>query len=348
MFAAALMLFIKNSNLSLDIVSEIENYYWIYIISFTLSLLFMFLLYGVILKEKMQTFFKNKNAIGFSLLIQVVMIINLSVLAAMESFADGRWYNIVILVTSFSILLIYFLARLFLTNINYLVVYKYHTKALENQLKSQLDHYRAYEMQTHQNNKFKHDFNKILNTLNALIKKSDYKAIEHLVDEITEQKTELLKDQEMFSNNLIIDSMLTNFSYKFDALHTKFHSFCYIPKTLHLSDLDLIRLFHNIMDNIHTAIAEIKDANLRSVNIESYAHHDMRFIKFTNATNKKTYQYSKTSNHLLTTKSDIAIHGYGLSIIDDMMQKINGFSTYSIDSTDPNIDFFSLTLQFPS
>ncbi|VEU79867.1 GHKL domain-containing protein [Haploplasma axanthum] len=347
LIVSSVIAMIINEKVSIELISPDQYYYITYVFSFSIAIIFMFILYKIVLKQKMLRFFENKTFIFYSIGIQVILLINLVIItSATSSDVSKVWYNITILIFSISILVIYFFTRIFITNVNYLAAFKYHSDYLKKQLDFQIIHYKTQERQINDYLKFKHDYNKTIDSINILLNNGQYDAISNILNTSRTNLKNLHINYREYSNNVIIDALLNDYASRFKSIQCSFSSMSYIPLNVSLNELDLIRLFYNVMDNIYTAVSKIEDPNDRSVKITTKNRNGFQAIIFINSAIKVPGQTIK-NNKLQTTKADKAVHGFGLNIINDIVEGINGFVNYELISTDPKINYFKLTIMIP-
>src|SRR5690606_37910566 len=118
--------------------------------------------------------------------------------------------------------------------------------------------------------------------------------------------------------NLILDALLNDYAKRFFKINSKFESSAFI-KIDDMSELDLIKLFYNILENAYEALLKV-DASLRTLEIKSERVQGYIKISFMNTTDKMLDLSEKTS------KRDKKNHGFGKSIIDDILSNHDGFS----------------------
>lgn len=304
--------------------------------AYLISIGSLFLADILLLRNKLKDFFLLKRNLLLLITIQIILIINVAWLSFTNITIDIVWYNSMLLITSFSFEIIYFLLRLFTANSSYFSSYKVHTETLRKQLASQIDHYKSYEEQMIGFAKFKHDYNKILNSISSLLAIKNYDAVEDILKDLNTDLDHLMQGHKNYSNNLILDALLNDYAKRFKRIDTHFEASTYI-KIGNMTELKLIKLFYNILENAYEALLKVDPKN-RLMKINSEIINSYAKISFVNTTVDTNNLTNKTS------KKDIINHGFGLSIIRDILEEYDGFSnnflTITDDGTYYNLEIF--------
>lgn len=293
-----------------------------------------------LLKNKLKNFFLLKRNLLLILFIQLILIINMVWISVANYDIPHIWYNNVLLLISFSVEIIYFLLRVFTANSSYFSSYKIHTETLKKQLSFQLEHYKNYEDQMENFLKFKHDYDKVLSGITNLLVLKDYDSVKEIVSDSSNELDSIVVNYKRYSNNLIIDALLNDYAKRFERINTNFNFYTYITLN-NMNELKLIKLFYNILENSYEALIKIVDHKNRYMNINSEVLDDYVKISFVNTMNKPL-----TNNISKTTKIDTKNHGFGLTIINDILNEYNGFSNKFITSEN-HLTFYNLEIFIP-
>lgn len=330
-------------SIRLDWLSNSNYYHATYVLSYGLSSVFIVTLDKLLLHNKMTAFFKNRVSPLFLIIIQTITLFILTILVNIETYMqnDYYWYNFLLLFISISLFIVYFLTRLFTANLSYLILYKEKTQFLEQQLSFQINHYNKYEQDIKNFLKLKHDFDKTIHMLDLLYQQKNYEDAQSIIAQSQNESKKINIHYKMYSNNLIIDALINDYAYRFKELSCAFNSFSYIDLNLHMNQLDLMKIFYNILENVLEAITAVENPSHRFVYIKTTRNNNYYIISFENAVNAKTNLRKTTS-----VKKRISYRGFGLQIIKELVEKYDGFIHYYFDH---NLDqkTFKLFLHFP-
>lgn len=306
--------------------------------AYLLSIGSLYLADVLLLKNKLKYFFQLKRNLLLLISIQIIIILNFAWLSFTNIAVDTSWYNNMLLITSLSLEIIYFLLRLFTASSSYFSSYKLHTELLSKQLSSQIEHYKTYEEQMKNFAKFKHDYDKVFSSITNLLALKNYEAIEKILSDYSDELQLMMISHKNYSNNLILDALLNDYTKRFTRIQTEFVSNTYI-KFGSMTDLKLIKLFYNILENAYEALLKV-EASHRTMEIKSEILDNYLKISFVNTTNQMIDTGDKTS------KIDKRNHGFGLSIINNILIEHDGFSNSFITLTD-DVPYYHLEIFLP-
>lgn len=306
--------------------------------AYLLSIGSLYLFDVLLIKNKLKDFFLLKRNLLLLISIQLILIVNMAWLSFTEITIEPVWYNHMLLITSFSLEIIYFLLRLFTANSSHFSSFKVKTDLLTKQLTTQIEHYKNYEEQMVSFSKFKHDYDKIIKTITDLLSLKEYDAIQEILKDYSNDLESMMATRKNYSNNMILDALLNDYARRFMRVQTKFDSSAYI-KLQTMTELDLIKLFYNILENALEAVQKV-DESIRIMEITSEMVEDYIKISFVNTTENKTEITDKT------TKLDRQNHGFGKSIINDVLTFYNGFSNAFVTVKD-DVSFYHLEIFLP-
>jgi len=217
----------------------------------------------------------------------------------------------VILTVLLFLLIIYFM----LIN-NSKIVVERTTTILSEQIKAQLAHYEAMKDYETELRKFRHDYGNMMLCLKVLLQADN---VQQALDFIDDMETTFKSDRKSFdSGNYIADALLCekdriachyNIVLDFDG---------FIP-SYRISNLDLCIILTNAIDNAIEACAKISGEKI--IEIVSEIRNGIWFLTIKNPVLRKV---PIQNNIIMTTKSDVSMHGFGLQNINRTVKKRGG------------------------
>lgn len=164
--------------------------------------------------------------------------------------------------------------------------------------------------------KYKHDIKNNLLTLFYLYENEEYITAKNYLEKLV-GKLDYTKECLQLSDHLIINAILNDKIRK--NTHIKFKVSCKCSDSLFIEDVDLNMLLSNVLDN---AIEYLNSHNL----VDKYI--DVNIIEYQNilivSVKNPTYKSFKYDSNMGTTKKDKLNHGYGLSIVKNIVNRYDG------------------------
>ncbi|CCV64242.1 probable sensor protein, similar to CitA [Alteracholeplasma palmae J233] len=256
-------------------------------------------------------------------------------------FDSNLWYSLTYLFTSIlSIALFGYISNNIIRLIKAIETEIY-TNRLEEQLDMQITHYKQYQSHVKELAKFKHDYYNIMQSLQHMIAADNKnEAISFIQESIGDDTFKSMPIIEKTSNSFIVDSIIFDYSNKCKQNNIKFDSDLRFPNSINFTQLELMKIFSNILSNALDASVKSKE-DKRFISITTKAVSNWLVIKITN--NYETPIVIE-NNHYITSKSDRILHGFGIKIVDDIITKKGGMSKLLIDK---NSKIFSIQLSIP-
>lgn len=164
--------------------------------------------------------------------------------------------------------------------------------------------------------KYKHDIKNNLLTLFYLYENEEYITAKNYLEKLV-GKLDYTKECLQLSDHLIINVILNDKIRK--NTHIKFKVSCKCSDSLFIEDVDLNMLLSNVLDN---AIEYLNSHNLvdKYIDVNIIEHQNILIVSVKNP----TYKSFKYDSNMGTTKKDKLNHGYGLSIVKNIVNHYDG------------------------
>ena len=236
---------------------------------------------------------------------------------------DVRKLSLVLIFICISYFIINAAIYIFMRELN-----KYFLKEKEREI---IDiHYKAMDRYLKMNEeanlqirKIRHDLsNHIVNIRNMIADKLDPK--------INEYVTTIIEDMNKFttaikSGNEIADVVLNQKLLEADKYNIKLEINAIIPPELSINPADLSSILFNSIDNAIEASLKIDDIDMRSIKVNIHPRKDYLYFQIIN--NIGDYAQIQKGR---TSKENKMNHGYGLTILEDITNKYDGFMDYEV------------------
>lgn len=202
-----------------------------------------------------------------------------------------------------------------------------YTAKVENQLKMQVQHYESYQDLLEEYKKFKHDYRAMLQTIQHLIAEEQIVGAKNIIQQSHDsfQETQAL---EPYSQSHLLDAIIKDFKVRCDDLEINYQLDLQLPDTFKLTELNMLRVLTNIINNAIEASLPISNPCDRWIKIRSRVNHRWLSLEVTNQyVTEPIYKHGQ----YLSTKDSPDIHGIGLQIVREIVEKSEGILKIKTD-----------------
>ncbi len=326
-----------------DVLQNDKYYNAVTALAVLLSILSITFVRKIIVPDnKARYAFNNNEQLGFT----VVCLI--SQLFFLMFINDGRYYN-EIKSTWYSALylgasIISKLCMQFVfhhtAKVVELLEYELHTRKLQEQLSRQMRHYQAYRKFTESYRIFRHDYKNMMTSVKVLMNNNEYEKAARMLDDIQDTMQREVLIHKTYSDNILLDAILQDAANACGEKSIRFSAHALLPKDVRMSELDIVRIFSNSIDNAIEACSKISDKE-RFIEIAGAGSREWATIEIANSFNG---ELSLSGGEPATTKEDKEIHGFGLRIIKDTVEGLGGLV---ITDPDPEKRIFKIRICIP-
>ena len=289
----------------------------------TMASLFLIPLALIILKNPVWKYYVNASAV-------MLVLIGNTLTAAIVIIYDMVRINVYGMsepVASMALMCGVMLVLYFRNTLGYLAIYRQcrdYSQVLDLEAAAQMDKSAQSLMAVTEGNlnelhKIKHDIQNEYAYMQAMLANKDYDALEDYLTELTGTFAQPLVPFVECGNHAL-DLIFNMEKAKAEDVGVEMEVKAAPPHTLPLSDLDLCKLYTNVIDNAIEACEAEKPENPR-VSIDVSVAGDYLFTRVANPT-------QKTKSFLIkgpaTTKADGRLHGKGTAIVKDIIRKNKG------------------------
>ena len=225
--------------------------------------------------------------------------------------------------------------------VSILLQYEHKTLLLQEQLNRQINHYHAYQDFTKSFRVFRHDFIQMMSGVKSLLQGGEQEKAVRLMDEIYDTMRNNVRIHNMYANHMLLDAILQDTANVCKNREIEFTATLHLPDQLPLGDLEIIRIFSNLLSNSVEACTNMEPSAKRFLRINGASINGWMYVEIVNSFNGLLKQ---VNGKLATTKTNKDFHGVGLSIVEEIVQSIGGFILI-----DPNVDkkMFIVKLHIP-
>ncbi len=196
----------------------------------------------------------------------------------------------------------------------------FHKNLLEEQISRQLVHYKSYSRYTEKCRAFRHDFSKHISLISSLLRNQNFEKALEIIDSIEAKSQKELETYKTFSNNLILDAILQDACMECADKDIIFEAFAFLPESTRLSDLEIVSVFSNAINNAIEACSRVR-TTYRFIKVNSEKVQQWLVIGITNSFNGDL-KYKNGKYH--STKPNSSMHGLGINILKETIENYGG------------------------
>lgn len=180
---------------------------------------------------------------------------------------------------------------------------------------------------------FRHDMSNQLIILNHLLEEGKDEEARRQLDQLSH----FIKGKVIYSTsgNTIIDGLV---NYKLQSVaseNIKVETEIVVPKQLNIDIADLVTLLGNLLDNALEALKKV-DREQRILTIKIVFSQERLIGRITNTYCGEIHQ---KDDKILTSKKEKQKHGYGLSNVEKIIKKYNGYMEIDYANWEFRVDF---------
>lgn len=299
------------------------------------SIYFIYLRKALLSEEKVHVLLRNDEQLNFILFTKTVFGLYVMILAYGSKFTTNyKWFAFI---NFTSAVIANAVAMESLKNgirVSQIIEYESQTRLLKKQIDMQINQYHSYQEYTENFREFRHDYKKMLSTVNALLRQDKIEEAVNILDKISVDMSTKVDSHVQYSNHPIIDAIMQDYANQCKKHAIAFHCILYWDEQILADELDLVRLFTNLMSNALEASKSLKDG--RQIDVSSELKNDWLNIEIRNRFD------GIIKKGLKTKKENQNMHGLGLGIVEETVGKLGGVFTYEIDS-----DIFTAYIHLP-
>jgi hypothetical protein len=204
---------------------------------------------------------------------------------------------------------------------------KVENNLLKKQNEIQYANYLAMQQQELQIHKLYHDIGNHIKTIQTLVKNGEtLKAKEYTLD-LEQQYRALRKD--FFCNNKIINAVLSQKAKICEQSNITYDAEINIKEELPFSDIDLMCVYSNLLDNAIEG-CQRNECSDNYIQVKSIIVGDYLAIKIINSKPEEK-STTKEQQKAMTWKKDKGMHGYGLRIIEEIVERYDGQKEFNMN-----------------
>ncbi len=187
----------------------------------------------------------------------------------------------------------------------------------QNLLDLETQHYQDLQQKTLDLRAFRHDYNYHITAMQGLVAKDDWTGLQKYITNLSQIKEQVYY---LSTNHPVADAII-NYFYERISDHTELQVNGKLSEKIFLNDTDLCIILSNLLRNAIEAQKNLPESDTRKIHISLFANEQYILIQIENTS--KPYDSNKLTN-LSTSKADTTNHGFGLSNVQNVVNKYDG------------------------
>ncbi|OSB10020.1 hypothetical protein B2H97_08585 [Paraclostridium bifermentans] len=175
---------------------------------------------------------------------------------------------------------------------------------------------------------YNHDFKNILFNIKDSIEIGNTEKAKKIILEFNEQIDSFTNYNKKLANNSLVNALLNRLHETCKSKNIYFDSNCYIPREIVISEVDLLKIFNNLVSNALEACDKQDSDEKKRIRFKSYIK-DNEFIIYQE--NSFNGHIKFKNDRLITTKKNKNIHGIGVESIKHIINEANGMVLVNAD-----------------
>lgn len=192
----------------------------------------------------------------------------------------------------------------------------------EQKIESYERQYEEIEFAQMATRRLRHDMLNHFTIINGYAYAGDVDEIKNYIESVVSEVQKRKRLNVASSGNIEIDSIINHKISIADEKRVTFHVFLDIPSDLKMNPSDICGILGNALDNAMEACSYLENPEERYINLDIAYSVGLLHIKVENSYDGKIFKLE--NNSYVTRKEDKELHGFGLQIINDIVNKNKG------------------------
>ena len=145
------------------------------------------------------------------------------------------------------------------------LIYEEQSRQMELRLLMQKEHYEKLTKALEEASRTRHDLRQYIRTASMLLEEEHYQELKEYFHRFARESQEKMQAPVCYSKNMSVDAIFHYYGSLLEQEKIRFEHFLEVPEDIRISDLDMCRIFGNLLENAVNAVKEEKEDQDRYV-----------------------------------------------------------------------------------
>ena len=136
------------------------------------------------------------------------------------------------------------------------LIYEEQSRQMELRLLMQKEHYEKLTEALEETSRTRHDLRQYIRTASMLLEKEHYQELKEYFHRFARESQENMQTPVCYSKNMSVDAIFHYYGGLLEQEKVRFEYFLEVPEDIRISDLDMCRIFGNLLENAVNAVKE--------------------------------------------------------------------------------------------
>ena len=141
------------------------------------------------------------------------------------------------------------------------LIYEEQSRQMELRLLMQKEHYEKLTDALEEASRTRHDFRQYIRTASILLEQEHYEELKEYFHQFAQESTEKMQTPVCYCKNMSVDAILHYYASQLEQKGIKYRYSVEVPEKMKISDLDICRIFGNLMENAVRAVQKEENAD---------------------------------------------------------------------------------------
>ena len=206
------------------------------------------------------------------------------------------------------------------------LIYEEQSRQMELRLLMQKEHYEKLAGALEEASRTRHDLRQYIRTASMLLEQEHYEELKEYFHQFAEESTEKMQTPVCYSKNMAVDAILHYYVSQLEQKGIEYRFSVEVPAKMRISDLDICRIFGNLLENAVRAVQKDEDTDEPYVTCVCKVKMGKLLIDIEN-----TYMGEVRRNGDVFYSTSHSGQGIGTASVSQTAEKYGGYADFSAE-----------------